>query len=59
MTYKELANKISQMTKEQQESDVTVIDNEDEYFAATLTFTEDVADVLDPDHPVIVNKFRL
>lgn len=59
MTYKELARKIAAMTEEQKNCDVTIIDNEDEYFAATLTFTENVADVLDPNHPVIVSKFRL
>jgi len=56
MTYRELAERILQMwTIEQMNKDVTIYVPEfDEYYPATITFTDDSCDVLDEGHPVIV-----
>lgn len=53
MTYRELAQKIMDMTPHQQNCDVTVVQTDDEVFMADLDFTV-VSDVLDPDYPIII-----
>lgn len=53
MTFRELLNRLSQLTPEQLDMDVSVYDgNADEYFSAYgLYICED--NVLDDDHPYI------
>lgn len=57
MTWRELAQQISQMTEEQQGQHVTVFDSyEEEYFGIyheNILFTDDVADVLDGNSPYL------
>jgi hypothetical protein len=55
ITYKELANLIlHEMSPEQQEQDITIfVPGVDEYYPATLAFTDDDCDVLDPGHPIL------
>ncbi len=52
MTYRDLLLRLQDLTDEQLDCDVTIHDQNDEYFPATLLF--DVAgDVLDLDHPYL------
>lgn len=54
MTYKFLAELIKTMTPEQQNSTVTLfVPGVDEYYPATIAYTDKDCDVLDPDHPII------
>jgi hypothetical protein len=55
MNWRTLAEHIKHMSEEQQNSDVTLFDSRNEFFAAkTLQYadTED-CDVLDPGHPFL------
>ena len=56
MTYKELAEMIlTDMTREEQECDVTISTGDDEYVAVvTIAYTDEDCDVLDEGHPVLV-----
>jgi hypothetical protein len=53
MTYRELAQRILEMNEEQLNSDITVYDNNGEYFRSTLEFSNKNCDTLDEGHPVI------
>jgi len=53
MTYRELLNKLQCMTISQLNSDITVYDNNGEYFRSTLMFSDKNCDVLDEGHPII------
>lgn len=54
MTYKQLANKISEMNESQLNSDLTILEGTDEYYPARLFFAkEETCDVLDHNHPYI------
>ena len=55
MTYLEFAKKISTMTPEQQNADITVFDTEnEEYFRiSSLEFSDEDNDVLDNSHPFL------
>ena len=53
MTYRELLNKLQCMTISQLNSDITVYDNNGEYFRSTLEFSDKSCDVLDEGHPII------
>ena len=53
MTYRELLNKLQCMTISQLNSDITVYDNNGEYFRSTLMFSDKTCDVLDEGHPII------
>jgi hypothetical protein len=54
MTYRELGRTIQFMTEDQQMSTVTLfIPGIDEYYPATLAYTDDECDVLDPSSPVL------
>lgn len=52
ITYRELERLIGEMSDEQKDSDVTVFDNQSEFFAiSSLNFAEQ--DVLDEGHPFL------
>jgi len=53
MTYRELLNKLQCMTISQLNSDITVYDNNGEYFRSTLMFSDKNCDVLDEGHSII------
>jgi hypothetical protein len=53
ITYRDLLNKLKKLNEEQLNSDIT-ISNNDEYYKATLVFTDKQIDILDEGHPVIV-----
>ena len=53
MTYLELYYKLQQMNDAQLNSDVTVYDNNGEYFRSTLEFSNKNCDTLDEGHPII------
>ena len=53
MTYRELAQRILEMNEEQLNSDITVYDNNGEYFRSTLVFSDKICDTLDEEHPII------
>jgi hypothetical protein len=53
MTYRELAQRILEMNEEQLNSDITVYDNNGEYFRSTLVFSDKICDTLDEGHPII------
>ena len=52
-TYKDLLNKLQNMNESQLNSDITIIDTDNEYYMATLLFTDESCDVLDEGHPII------
>jgi len=52
-TYRELLNKLKIMSEEQLNSDITVLNTDDEYYKSTLVFTDERCDILDKGHPVI------
>jgi len=53
-TYKDLLNKLNNMNEDQLNSDITILNDDNEYHKATLLFTdEQTCDVLDHGHPVI------
>lgn len=58
MTYKELAEYIlNKMTEEQQLSDITLYNSIlDEFFSATLKFSDSNCDILDLNHPYFEQK---
>jgi hypothetical protein len=56
MTYKQLAERISKMDSEQLDSDVTVMNEDEEFFTVRLRFNDangdgPASDVLDDKHP--------
>ncbi len=53
MTYNELEKIIANMTAEQRGSDVTIRDEEDEFFAVSGFEINDYTDVLDEEHPFL------
>ena len=44
------------MNKSQLNSDITIVDTDNEYHKATLLFTDESCDVLDLGHPVIIQR---
>lgn len=55
MTYKELAKSISNMTEDQQNCDVTVyVEGLDEFYPVKVLDFQDISDVLDEGHPVLI-----
>lgn len=57
-TYKDLLNKLNNMNEAQLNSDITILDNNNEYHRATLLFTdEQTCDILDDNHPIITARF--
>ena len=54
MTYRELVEKIANLTEEQKNCDVTIYADEyDEYYSAKDFLITDETDVLDSNHPYI------
>ena len=54
ITYRDLLNKLQKLNENQLNSDITILNN-DEYYKATLVFTDKRVDILDEGHPVIVS----
>ena len=54
ITYRDLLNKLQKLNEEQLNSDITILNN-DEYYKATLVFTDNRVDILDEGHPVIAS----
>ena len=54
ITYRDLLNKLQKLNEEQLNSDITILNN-DEYYKATLVFTDKQVDILDEGHPVIAS----
>mgnify|MGYP006292749401 CR=1 FL=1 len=54
ITYRDLLNKLQKLNESQLNSDITILNN-DEYYKATLVFTDKRVDILDEGHPVIVS----
>ena len=52
-TYKDLLNKLNKMNESQLNSHITILSTDNEYYMATLLFTDESCDVLDEGHPVI------
>jgi len=55
-TYRDLLNKLNNMNESQLNSDITIIDTDNEYRRATLLFTDESCDILDEGHPVITAR---
>jgi hypothetical protein len=55
-TYRDLLNKLKNMNESQLNSDITIVDTDNEYHRATLLFTDESCDVLDFGHPVITQR---
>lgn len=53
MNYRQLAEYILAQSETVQNQDVTVFVPDDEYYLATIAFTDDSCDVLDDGHMVI------
>lgn len=53
MTYKQLAEEISQMTPEQQSNDVTVFVTDEYYRISCVSYATEAIDVLDNGHPIL------
>lgn len=53
MTYRELRDKLDELTDEQLDCDVTVHDLDDEYFPISSLETYDTEGVLDDNHPFL------
>lgn len=60
MTWKELAEKIANMSEDQKRTDVTLYDHENGEFCALLNlhFTDKDEDRLDPGHPYLTPDTR-
>lgn len=56
MTYRELQEKIAEMSEQQKNCDVTFKDQDDEFFAAKLCFAGKKNDVLDLTHPYFTKR---
>ena len=54
ITYRDLLNKLKKLNENQLNSDITILNN-DEYYKATLVFTDKEIDILDEGHPVIAS----
>ena len=55
-TYKDLLNKLKNMNESQLNSDITLLNTDNEYYRATLVFTDESCDILDNGHPVITAR---
>ena len=53
MTYRELRDKLDELTPEQLDCDVTLHDLDDEYCPISSLETYDTEGVLEPDHPFL------
>lgn len=54
MNYRKLARLIDSMTDEEKDMTVTIfVPGVDEYYPATVAYTDEECDVLDPNHPII------
>jgi hypothetical protein len=56
-TYRDLLNKLKNMNDSQLNSDITIIDTNNEYYMATLLFTDSSCDVLVDGHPIIAPRY--
>ncbi len=56
MTYRELIKKLSKLSDDQLDSDVTIHTDNDEYFQAKLNISDETCDVLDEGHPYLAIK---
>lgn len=55
LTYRELRNRINQMTEEQLDCDVTIVDSgSDEFYTVDVVSCEDTDGVLDHNHPYLI-----
>ena len=55
ITYRDLLNKLQKLNEAQLNSDITV-QIDDEFYKATMYFTDNSIDILDEGHPVIVRQ---
>jgi spore coat protein CotH len=53
MTYQDLLEKLSELSVEQLQQDVTIELDREEFLAATLNFSDDSNDILDTGHPYL------
>lgn len=54
MTYQRLKEVLDSMTEEELNLTATIfVPGVDEYYAATVSYTDEDCDVLDPGHPVL------
>lgn len=58
-TFRELLNELNKMTDEQLDSDLTIVDEDDEYHAVEMVSDwHKFDDVLDADHPFFRIKMK-
>lgn len=55
-TYRDLLNKLKNMNESQLNSHITILSTDNEYYMATLLFTDESCDVLNHGHPIIVPR---